>query len=481
MRKAYDTFLLSEVSADLAAKAGSFEPYRYECAHCGEEVRLAAICSKSKSSHFRHRSGNSDVECEYYLGHYDAFSTDARSRKSKSERAEFYFDSNMKMFFLGLRFSEDEIAVYEHLSTVFELRESTHAQPFYSLRINSNNFTPDVQRMISLDKFSYNYFLSNTFNNVKRNYEVFNKSSNISATFFKIKVGDCNSRGKLVRSAILYTNTPYFVVYQKSDQYWDQRDIILPDEIKVEDTFKFETMRMKFLGKVLSITSKTPQIDSLLLSWGYQLEVEETLTLLWPPAIYLDDTAQINANYAYLYSTFEIQAHGNINIHSKDIDKLSNRLSKISVITKTKIYKKNTELMLEKYEYKQNDYTNIPVAKKQAKNYGAVDGNSFLFCQRYGVSPLSEGMTVQLTPESEVRHYKFGYLDEIISALKYQTACGDSLLQDILMNYKRTEIFKWEDYESLHLSQVAFQYIETCKKHGQINSAVKYFIEEGLI
>ena len=68
MQKAYDTFLQSEVSASLAAKAGSFEPYRYECAHCGEEVRLAAVGSISMVPHFRHRSGNSDVECELYLG-----------------------------------------------------------------------------------------------------------------------------------------------------------------------------------------------------------------------------------------------------------------------------------------------------------------------------------------------------------------------------------------------------------------------------
>ena len=119
MRKAYDTFLLAEVSADLAVNAGSFEPYRYECAACGEEVRLAAVGSKSMVSHFRHRSGNSDVECEHYLGQYGTFNTDFRSRKSKSERAEFYFDSNIMMFSLGLRFNEDEISTYEKLSIFF--------------------------------------------------------------------------------------------------------------------------------------------------------------------------------------------------------------------------------------------------------------------------------------------------------------------------------------------------------------------------
>ena len=37
------------------------------------------------------------------------------------------------------------------------------------------------------------------------------------------------------------------------------------------------------------------------------------LTLLWPPAIELEDMSLIYSDTAYLYSTFELQAHGNIN------------------------------------------------------------------------------------------------------------------------------------------------------------------------
>jgi|GEM_PF-2420823 hypothetical protein len=44
MRKAYDTFLLSEVSAGLAAKAGSFEPYRYECAELNSISTIIQRC-----------------------------------------------------------------------------------------------------------------------------------------------------------------------------------------------------------------------------------------------------------------------------------------------------------------------------------------------------------------------------------------------------------------------------------------------------
>jgi len=480
MQKAYDTFLLSEVSADLAAKAGSFEPYRHECAHCGEEARLAAVNSTSMVPHFRHRSGNSDVECEYYLGQYGTFSMDARSRKSKNERAEFYFDSNTKMFYLGLRFSEDEISAYEQFSTIFELRVASQAQPFYTLQINGRNFSADTQRLIPLDNFSYSYFLSNTLNGIKRKYEVFNNIANNAATFFKMQVGDSGYRAKLVRSSVLYTNTPYFIVIQSQNQHWSPVDICLPSEIKVENTFKFETMKRKFIGKVLDITAKTAQIDSLLSYWGYQLEAAETLTLLWPPAILSEDISLINANAAYLYSTFELQAYGNINVHSEDITKIADGLSMVAINPRIKVYKKNSELMLETFEQKSEAYINIPVTRTVEKNYRVPHDASFLF-NRSGVLPLSKGVTVQMTPDSEVRHYTNGYLDGIVTPPEPTVMSGESLLQDALKYYKRTEALNWDDFESLDLSQTAFQYIESCEKSKLINSAVKCFIKEGWI
>ena len=478
MQKAYDTFLQSEVSADLAAKAGSFEPYRYECAHCGEEVRIAAVGSIRMVPHFRHHSGNSDIECDLYIGQYGAISTDARSRKSKNERAEFYFDNNTKMFYLGLRFSKDEISTYEQLSTTFELRATTHTEPFFSLPINGRNFAADVQRMVPINKFSHNYFLSNTLNGIKRKYEVFNNRGNNTPTFFKLQISDGDYRAKLVRSSVLYTNIPYFVAYQS--QYWSPVDERLPNEIKVESSFKFETMGGNFLGKVLSIKSKTAQIDSLLMSWGYQLEASETLTLLWPPSVFFCDSALIDADSAYLYSTFDLHAHGNINIHPKDIKKISDRISKVSVNSQTKVYKKNAELVLDKHEKISNEYDVITVAQEVLKAYVVADDGTYLF-NRSGVSPLSKGMSILLTPESEIRHYSFGYLDGFITPPKHSTLTGDRLLQDILIQYKRMEDFKWDDFDSLKLSHTAFQYIKTCKKSGQINSAVKRLIKEGLL
>jgi len=90
-------------------------------------------------------------------------------------------------------------------------------------------------------------------------------------------------------------------------------------------------------------------------------------------------------------------------------------------------------------------------------------------------------VTVQMTPDSIVKHYLNGYLDGIVAPSEQIMISGESLLRNALIHYKRTETLNWDDFESLDLNQPAFQYIETCEKTGLINSAAKYLIEEGRI
>lgn len=478
MRKAYDTFLQSEVSADLAAKSGGLEPYRYECAHCGEEVRLAAVGSISMVSHFRHRSGNSDIECEHYLGQYGAINIDAHSRKSKNERAEFYFDSMTKMFFLGIRFSDEEISSYEEHDASFELRTATQAPSICSMRINNYNFDSNTQTMIPIESFSYNYYLSNTLSNTKRKYEVF-KNNNNTPTFFKIQTNDSNYRAKLVRSSVLYTGISYFMVFQRP--YRSSLDSSMPSEITIDSSFNFETMGKRFSGKVLTIKTKTAQIDDLINSWGYQLEASETLTLLWPPASIAEDITIINSNYAYIYSTFELQAHGNINVHYEDINIVSNGITRVSINSQTKIYKKNAELVIGHCSLPVKEFGVIPISKEIANKYVVPDELSCFLFNRSGVVPLSKGMTIYLTPKSEIRNYLSGYYSGCITMESNFVKTSEALLRDIISYYKRMEQFKMNEFDLLELSQTALQYIEDCKKVGKINSAARRFIKEGRI
>ncbi|MDR3273053.1 MAG: hypothetical protein LBT29_06195 [Flavobacteriaceae bacterium] len=477
MRKAYDTFLQSEVSADLAAIASGFEPYRYECAHCGEEVHLAAVNSKYMVSHFRHLSGNNDVECEEYLSQYETINTDARSRKSKTERAEFYFDINKKMFCVGLRFSEDEINAYEKSSISFEISASDHEKAFFTQPINTRNFAPDVSNMIPIDKFSCNYFLSNTLNDIKRKYEVFKNNVDNIPTFFKMQICDSNYRAKLVRSSVLYTDISYIVVYQ--NQYWSDMDNQY--EIIVDDTFEFVTMGKKFLGKILTIKEKTSNIDSLLSSWGYKLEKPETLMLMWPPASFIDESVLITGDYAYLYSSFELQAHGNINVHSEDIIKVVGGISRVSIKSRTKVYKKNAELLIDVREKDVDSFDLLSVIIESKSTHETPDNNTYFLFNHSGVTPLNKGMTILLTPMCEIKRYISGYLNGHILPKERPTLTGERLLADILAFYKRTETFSWNDFASLVLSQTSCQYIKSCRTSGFINSAAKYFIKEGLI
>jgi len=475
MRKAYDTILQSEVSADLAAKSGGYEPYRYECACCGEEVCVAAAYSTSMVPHFRHRSGNNDVECENYLGQYGAISIESRSRKSNRERVEFYFENSNKTFSLGLRFSGDEINAYEQHNVVFELRSSAAEQVFFTLPINNTNFAPDAPTLIPINEFSFSYFLSNTLNGTKRKYDFF-KSGN-TPTFFKLQGNDSDYKAKLVRSAVLYTKVPYFVVFKS--QYSVPQEVRFSDEIHVDETFRFETMGRKFSGKVLTIKNKTAQIDALVLSWGYQLEASETLTLLWPPAALVDDVSVIDSGYAFLYSSFELQAHGNINVHSEDIYRVTNGVSKVSVKPKTKVFKKNAEIIIDKGEQHPYGFDEILSTEISASTYTVSDDSTYFLFNRSGVKRLSKGQSVSLTPQGEIRRYHYGYPTDRIYPRQQEELTGELLLDDILCHYRHTEAFDKSIFSPCALSKTASHYIERCEASGLINTVAKQFIEEG--
>lgn len=475
MRKAYDTILQSEVSAELAAQNGGFEPYRYECACCGEEVFVAAPYSTRMVAHFRHRSGNNDVECENYLGQYGAISTDSSSRRNNCERAEFYYDSASKTFSLALRFSESEIQSYEQQSVDFELRTKDSDTPFRVLKINSMNFSPDVPTLIPLNNFSVSYYLSNTLNGAKRKYDFLNRDN--TPTFFKISGNDNDFKAKLVRSTVLFTNTKYFVALQS--QYSAPRGVQFLKGIEVGQTFRFETMNRKFLGFVLSITDKTPSIDCLLKSWGYQLEASETLTLLWPPAHLIDDVTIIASDYAFIFSSFELQAHGNINVHSDEIMKLSHGISKVMVKPKTKIFKKNAEIVIDKVVPPVDDYSVITPSNSLVSTFTVPDDGTYYHFNHSGVSPLTIGQIVFLTPNSSIVRYEFNYPVGYFYPCLQKELAGEELLEDILAHYKRMEAFDSTRFSTLVLSETASKYIDKCKITGSINPVVMQFIEEG--
>ena len=480
MRKAYDAILTDYVDAESAARSGGVEPYRYECARCWEEVRLCAADSKNQATHFRHRSGNNNVECENYLGNPNIVIGNALSRRNVRDKIEFYFSGAAKMFSVGVKFSAKEISSYEQNEAVFQIRTSVNSMPSISIPINNRRFLDDVSELIPISEFAWEYYVSSTDDPKQRKYEMFRKDrrNTLYPSFFKMQANgdDDNFQAKLVRTETLYTNTPYLIVF--THQY---HSLSFQNDVQIGSVITFRTMNRDFAGVIVTFINKTEKIEQQLYAWKYKLEVNETLTLLWPPSQQTDDAAFIKTNTAYIFSSFEVQAHGNANANSADIANLGSGISKILINKRTKIYKKNAELVLNKCEDSAQEHDILVLAQETSKKYLSPDDNTYLF-NHSGVSPVSKGQSVLLTFSSEVRHYSFGYLDRIITAARKNTTCdNERILQNILMYYKREEDFNWSDYESLSLTQTAFQYIESCERVGKINTAAKRFIEEGRI
>ena len=476
MRKAYDNILQSEVDAEAVAKcAEGAEPYRYECSCCGEEVYLAAVNSISIVPHFRHRSGNNDVACENYLGQYGAINIDACSRKSRRERVEFYFINSNKTFCIGIRFSEEEIQEYEKRNASLELRTNINNNPFYVLPINGTNFTADVPTQIYLSKFSSTYYFSNTIDNKRRKYDFFKLGN--TPSFFKFQGEDSAHKAKLVHGQVLFTNTRYFIVAQSKSL----QSIQTLQDVQKEDPICFETMGLKYFGITISIQKKTVEIDNLLNSWGYQIEANEFCTLLWPPAPLVDDVNVISSDFAFLHTSFKLQAHGNINVHSADI--LAGRfdVSRIFLRRKVKIFKKNTEVVISRIDRQVCDYSQIPLSKIEANRYVIPDAGLWVLFNSLGVSILNSGQVIFLTPGSVIQRYESNYSICIVYPELPPKISNEKLLHDILLHCKRIEKIEPKQFLYRKLSETASLYIEKCIAIGSINSVAKQFILEGLI
>jgi len=446
----------------LATKSGGFEPYRYVCVRCGEEVYIAAAHSEHVVPYFKHRNGNNNVECENYMGQYGEANANSHLRERNREEVELYFQLDTRTFCLGLRYSEDEINVYEESNAIFEIRESPTEKAFVSLPIDTMYFMPDAPTWIPIDRFSFSYYLSNTVDKTKH-----------SPMFFRVQ-GQDGDKAKFVRSSVLYTNVQYCAVFPHSFIYrWDNPDLV------IKAAFSFKTMGKQFVGVSLIIKRKTALLDAILSSWGYELESSEMLTLLWPPATLKNDVSIVDSDYAFLYSSFELLAHGNTNLDPGDINKVTNNVSRILVKPKAKIIRKNTEITIDKGKQFSHCFKELSITVITANTFTVSDDSTYFLFNSYGVRKLSKDQTVPLTPQSMIRRYSHGYLTGCVYPVIQKELTGKGLLIDILLHYRNTKVFDNDDFHSCALSKIASHYIDKCKVEGFINTAVQRLIKEG--
>ena len=471
MLYAYDTFLQEVVSSELAAQNCADEPYRYECACCGEEVFIAAKYSNSMVAHFRHRSGNNDVDCEKYLGKYGLIRVKSETQKRDREKVEYYFNSTTKCFYIGLRFNESEIENYEKENVSLEIRSRKDAEPFFSQKIDGASFMPNYAKMVMLETFSPVYFISNTFNPNQRPHIIFCENT---PSFFKIQGEEKEFIAKLVRSEALYTGVRYFVALVGGNGA--QLKLRKLPGIKIEQEFDFVSMRNHIWASVITIANKTTEIEAVFEQWGYKIDTPESLVLLWPPSYEIDGINFIPTAEAFLSSSFRLQPCGNINIGSECIQAIDANITKIKVDKHIKVLRKNAEIEINVQNanllLKEND-----VNEQLAERFIVPKENRCYLFSDGGIRMLTHGEDVVLPIKSYICEYSNGRLIRTIKAVGDTELTGKDLLIDIIKHYKVSE-----SYKSISIDEkpdFIVDYINSCKKTGMINSLVKKYIEEG--
>lgn len=211
-------------------------------------------------------------------------------------------------------------------AALLEIRDDRNSRPFFNTYIDHSTFSDGMPEKFVLDKNAIPYYISNTRNNKKREYYVFNYDS---PSFFKILCNDPedeNYTAKLIRSKSIYTGVRYFIAWPGRNTAQVKLKSI-PD-VFTENEMEFVTLgRTTVWGMVVSFKSKNPILDSILSDWGYNLDVSESVSLLWPPAYEKGGKLAVSSSQLYLHSSFRFQGLGNINTTDRCISKISDTIT----------------------------------------------------------------------------------------------------------------------------------------------------------
>ena len=489
MNNAFDAVLQLNVSANTAAKSRGFEPYRYKCLCCGEDVYIAAPFSKKKAPHFRHKRGNNETECEQYMNQVESWfgfsndlfgiGKDSYSHRNKHKQVDFFYDNIKERFEIGIVLSKAEIEKYEQAETSLQLGDKRIRGRFGSIKVNRRNFVADEQFVFPLNEFSQYYCISFSSENTSTECkQLFRSDGNPS--FFKIFGSDDEFRAKLIQGGIIFTDTMYFVVFQDNKEINRIKKFNKDIEIVKENIVK--TMKRTFYCLVLKVAKKSRELDEMLSAYGFQIESAEEAKLLWPPAALCDDKYEVLTDNVVLYSSFKLYAHGNTNVESNDILEIGKGVSILNIYKKTKIHCKNTEIIFAPIVLTSCESSTLEIEVTYIDKFNVPSGdNEYYLYDEDGTTLLQAGQNVYLTPNSKIIQYRQGYITGYILYQNKEFLYGEQLLKDILCHYHRTEIYVEDDFNTCELSEIATRYIQECKMKGTINVVAKEYIKGGKI
>ncbi|MDE7156831.1 MAG: hypothetical protein K2O02_02535 [Lachnospiraceae bacterium] len=475
MDKAFDVILQSEVAATVIAKTSYYSDCdRFRCLYCGEEVDIAAADSNEKSPHFRHRRGNNDKDCEQYLGQPGAVEHYVSVRKNKQEHIEFYFNKERMTFEVSAAFSEEELRDYEQSKNRMDISAKFCAEPFLSVPINKGNFAPGENHYFILDTYSNDYCVS--FSNSKKVYsDVIKKNGGLN--IYKVRLQD--ERAKPQGTDLLYTGTTYIAISENENIIQELTG--LENSVSVEDEFNFRAIGVDFYGITFSIKSADYSLKLFFKKNNYQIEISESLEILWPPVYTLDSDFVCNDDKIYVSSSFKLISHGNTNIDDSLIQKVDDNLSEISINDLTIIYEKNIDVSIKKSNVQSDVPIHIAPDTIYLSKYVVLDTCDYFLFDNDGCTRLIAGTTVYLSEKDKVIGYKNGHIKEIILGSPVEEEDSKKVIFDILQYHPQSEKYDPDEFIDVTPSEAVVSYLESCYRNGRINTVVKRYIKEGLI
>lgn len=484
MQYAFDTIVRRMVSAETAAKGYINEPFRYECLCCGEEVRLAAKEGRKQTPHFRHLRGNGDRDCELYFSSWSPDGTSmeaALTAAEKRERSvgEILYDTEEKLFYLSVSFSEEKIRECEEKNIRMELH--TDSGQTTTLRIDRSNFAPDSPMRFPLTLTSN--FCRLSFSEVRSAFEPLYTEYEILKpidfpTFFKFRAGDeKNGLAKRHADGIIYTETRYYALaFQRGEL---EKLLFYAPEVELGQIEEITALGGVIYGAELTIGAVSRELQETMAYFGYELQQVERITLLWPPAYSVDGELRCRGDTLFLSSTFALKAGSNISCGD---EALSYRGEYYTLgFSGTLAISRNNGKRLNISSEQEN--LPLEVLAPLTEYAKTVEVETESRCYRIGKDGcrlLSPGKYF-LTPGVWILCCRGNYVDKVFRCRGREEVSPVKRLMEIRKYYNRVIPFSEEHIGALPLSRVAEIYVEECRKTGEINAKVLEYIKAGKI
>ncbi len=484
MRVAFDTITRDIVSADEVAKNNIDEPFRYECLCCGEEVHIAAAKSRKMVPHFRHLRGNSDKDCELYLGGLlqtgsGIESAVAVAQKRARSHAEILYDIEQQVFYFSISFSEEKLTELQEDECELEISTGSN-NPMKPVLINKFNFAPDSPVRFPLRLTSNSCHITirsrKKVGSIITSYYAILKSIEFP-TFFKLqtKVSD-HQIAKRHTDGIIYTDTRYYLIAAKKS-YIEKLYHYFP-HVSVGDITEILALGSTVFGAEILISTVSDELQATMKYFGYYLKKAERVTILWPPSCFIDEETQCRSGMIYLTSSFELKPRSNISCDCNQLAR-DGDLYSIELSESIRIKQSNTTLQITTYKDdlvitackpKHEIATIVDVGDDQTFYKEGNDGYQLLPAGRY-----------HLTTGTRILQCNGNYRKVIYSLPETQEETPIKKLMNVRKYYKVMKPFSEDLITDVHLSKVAEIYIEDCRKSGTINTKALEYIKAGKI